>query len=1230
MAQRTGQGASTLSQAAGGERLPTLPVLLAFVHACDGDPEEWEARWRQAAAETAASPRPDDENAVPPYRGLARFEPGDADMFFGRDQLTDSLLELTRTHRFSAVFGPSGSGKSSLLRAGLIPRLRTPDPAGPQPAALRVLTPGEHPLRTHEKRLIPKDGGETWLIVDQFEELYTLCTDSAERNEFIDRLLTAGDPASRLRVILAVRADFLGHCAQHSALTAALQHGTLLAGPMSRDELREAIVKPAQSAGLIVERSLTARLLDDVEEEPGALPLLSHALLETWHRRKGRALTESAYEAAGGLHGAIARTAEVAYTRLAPGQADLARRVLLRLINPGDGTPDTRRPTARTELHLDDHDDTATVLEHLTRARLLTLDGDTVDLAHEALISSWPRLRAWIEEDRERLRTHRQLTGAARTWHALGRDPGALYRGTRLAVAEETFPIADRRATLTKQEAAFLTASTDRLRHEHRRRRVFGGVLSLVVVLAVLAGGMAWQQNRSSEHRRTEAAANRVAAVADNTRYSDPVTAMRLSQAAWDTADTVETRSALFAAAMQREEDRFAPPGASQAGDLFLSADGNVLVQASNSRVMTWDVSSHRRTGLFKGFGEGSWTVQALSPDARRLALDADDRLVIWDIARGRPIGSPLASRAPFMTVFGPSGRTLLAEQSDGAGPATMRVWDLNRRRTLFQHPVPTFESAGISADDRFVALCPQSPGRVQLWRVAGGRRIPLQDTPAVGAADNCALTFSRDSRRVTIAVGGSVSTWDTSSGRQVGHFTNRAYSNLRYSGDGHFLVASNDSGIDIWRQPPLDDQPVMTYPIPSDKADDFRLDAGGRFIRYMASTGATTAAGSVVRTITLGDLTRLPWRSELSDGAWYSPDGSRLAIARRAGGKDRFWFADARTGRDTAQLPAADCPVTATSSGDRDREVEGGCTPAMSFSANGGTAAYALLPADEPTPRQQVVLWHQAGGPATLSLRLKHPALIRAIALSPDAAQLFLSARSGNGSEWIEVWDTHNRSRIRLIEGMGGTSMTVSPDGQLLAASDGRYAEVSTGRVGHLPLGFDTSETVESGGVASSLPPQNNIGTLTFSPDGKYLAAGDLSGRVTLLDGSLKRRLGIMSGLVTSDRQDAAAAVIALAFSSTGGTLAVGGDDGTVRLWDVAANQPLGTALPTPSDTVQALSFAPGNDTLYVASDYVPSQTYKVSPKAAAATVCTRADGGPSPREWHQMIPEVPYRRLC
>ncbi|GAA0943268.1 hypothetical protein GCM10009576_082400 [Streptomyces rhizosphaericus] len=351
MAARTGHGASTLSEAAAGERLPTLPVVLAYVEACGGDAEEWEERWRQAAAEEAAEPRSDDA-AEPPYRGLARYEPDDAAWFFGRDQLIDDLLHLTAHHRITAVVGASGSGKSSLLRAGLIPRLRSTDNPDLRPAALRVITPGAHPLPDHGRRLVPKEGEEadTWLVVDQMEELYTLCADPAERTRFIDRLLNAQAPDSRLRVLIAVRADFFGHLADRRPLADALRDATLLVPPMNRDELREAIVKPAQAARLIVERTLTARIIDEVDGEPGALPLMSHALLETWHRRKGRALSLTAYEAAGGIHGAVARTAEDLYTDLSPDQAACARRILLRLVTPGEGAQDTRRPAPREEL----------------------------------------------------------------------------------------------------------------------------------------------------------------------------------------------------------------------------------------------------------------------------------------------------------------------------------------------------------------------------------------------------------------------------------------------------------------------------------------------------------------------------------------------------------------------------------------------------------------------------------------------------------------------------------------------------------------------------------------------------------------------------------------------------------------------------------------------------------------------------------------------------------------
>lgn len=281
LAQRAGYSVTTLSQAAAGEQLPTLPVVLAYAAACGGDPVEWEARWKRTTDEVAALGSGGDAVAAePPYRGLARFETGDGDLFFGRDRLTTDLLDLLRRRRFAAVFGPSGSGKSSLLRAGLIPALQHAQDTDLRPGAIRILTPGEHPLHTHARAFTPRGtapsagaaGIDTFVVVDQFEEIFTLCQDSAERARFIGLLLAARRPESRLRILIAVRADFYGHCAEHRDLAGALRDAHLLVGPMSRAELREAIVKPATATGLTVERALTARLVEEVTDAPGGLP----------------------------------------------------------------------------------------------------------------------------------------------------------------------------------------------------------------------------------------------------------------------------------------------------------------------------------------------------------------------------------------------------------------------------------------------------------------------------------------------------------------------------------------------------------------------------------------------------------------------------------------------------------------------------------------------------------------------------------------------------------------------------------------------------------------------------------------------------------------------------------------------------------------------------------------------------------------------------------------------
>ncbi|WP_189218101.1 MULTISPECIES: nSTAND1 domain-containing NTPase [Streptomyces] len=461
MARRAGYSGPTLSSAAAGERLPSLPVALAYVSACGGQGEPWERRWRELTALLAGRPVAHAEDEPAPYRGLSRFEPEDGALFFGREQLVDDLVGLVREHRFVALVGASGSGKSSLLRAGLVPALRGPDAGDGRPAAIRICTPGEDPLPAHGALLRPAEGdGDTVLVVDQFEEVFTLCQDPARRAEFLDALLRPGADAaaSRLRVVIAVRADFYGRCAEHHGLVEALNTASLLVGPMTPEQVREAIVGPARAGRLVVERALTTRMVADVAQEPGALPLMSHALLELWHRRRARTLTLDAYEAFGGVQGAVAHTAEEVFAGFTEAQTRIARAMLLRLITPGEEAPDTRRPAGRAELvHSADAE---AVLEALVRARLLTVDGSGVDLTHEALITAWPRLRNWVETDRERLRLQRRLTESAREWEQLGRDPDALYRGARLLTVRDAFLTADGpSADLTPLEREFLTES---------------------------------------------------------------------------------------------------------------------------------------------------------------------------------------------------------------------------------------------------------------------------------------------------------------------------------------------------------------------------------------------------------------------------------------------------------------------------------------------------------------------------------------------------------------------------------------------------------------------------------------------------------------------------------------------------------------------------------------------------------------------------------------------------
>ncbi|MEU3570325.1 hypothetical protein AB0E96_18155 [Kitasatospora sp. NPDC036755] len=1255
MAGRTRYSVATLSRAAGGQQLPSLPVVSAYVEACGGDAAEWERRWHAVVREAAAG---GGDDAGAPYRGLARYEPGDRDRFFGRDGLVADLLELVDSRRLVAVVGASGSGKSSLLRAGLIPALRDRGATGTGPAAVRILTPGPRPASDHAAVPAPASGpGDTVLVVDQFEEAFTLCADPAERAAFLGLLLAACEPDSRLRVVLAVRADFFGRCAEHHGLAVALREATLLVGPMGAAELREAIVKPAADAGLIVERALTSRIIEEVEGEPGGLPLLSHALLETWRRRKGRALTVAAYESAGGVRGAVARTAEEAYTGLTPRQAVIARRVLLRLVAPGDGTQVTGRPADRAELEssgaVDADADTASVLEALARARLITLDGDTVHLAHEALISCWPRLNGWVEDARERLRHHRRLTEAARAWEDLGRDPGALYRGIRLAAAEAAFAAGGHRDDLTPAELRFLTAGLAARDQEHRRAarstrrlRTLLAALSALVVLALLAGVMAWQQSRTGERRRTEAAARRAAAVADGMRSSDPVTAMRLSLASWRAADLPESRSALLGAAVQADRDVFTDPPSGRAVQQthFLSGDGRTVVGVGRDEVVAWDVGTHRRVASLPGLGAEADDVEDLSADGRTLVVFRYDHVNVWDLTAGSAGGAPVASH-PFdpgsdgtAARLGPSGRTLLLYATEGAddvvqlrdsrtgrlllerrvraaerrsagrddlrrvpGARQQQMW---RELRVLNYPYP---DASVSPDDRLMALCVPG-GPVQVWNVPEQREVPVPGAPEVSARQclGQAVGFTPDSRRLTVVDGEGVRIWDLASGTELPRIEHADITEAAFSADGTLMVASDGEELLLWR---LDtpSTPILRHPLANTDAGQFRLDPEEHRIRYLE--GST---GAAVRTVDLTNALAPAWTSRPVAAAVFSPDGRTLAtvLAHEEDSSYSIQLRDPRGGGQVVDLPVGSClpPWEGT-------RLSFSCPVVMAFRPDGGAFAYGVVDRRQPTAPPRVSVWDVSAGRTTGALDLAAPdrrvaVEVNAIAFTPDGRSLLVSRMPRE--EAVEVWDIAGGARTRVISGIGGEQLAVRPDGRLLVASHNQVADLPAGR------------------AAARTFTQNTTHAVAFGPGGTYLATGDEAGRVTLWDGSAERNLGVLPGTFRPDTARALDPISALAFSHDGRALAAAGTDGTLRMWDLASHQPLGPALPVPGGAALSLAFGPDDRTLRTATEHVPVHEVTVAPDREAVEVCERAGGGLPRADWEIYLPEVPYRKVC
>ena len=824
---------------------------------------ENEPEWLARLLELAQSSRQEDV-PVPgfaPYKGLLFFDEVDADLFFGREALTSHLvnrvgdLALDSASRFLAVVGASGSGKSSLVRAGLAAALKRDG------WDVHIFTPGAYPARALEGQLQFGHGkpelDHFLVLVDQFEETFTLCRDELERVSFIEGLLNlAQDPSRRVTVVIALRADFYSHCAQYPLLRQSVAAQQEYIGQMSRDELRSAIEEPAKRGGWEFEPGLVDLLLNDIgadgtgQPEPGALPLLSHALLATWERRRGRLLTLDGYQASGGVRGAIAETAESVFTdQLNQTQQEIAKDVFLRLTELGEGTEDTRRRAALNELVRQSAEapQLRAVLNTLAEARLVTLNEDSAEVAHEALIREWQRLHEWLTQDREGLLLHRHLTESTYEWEARGHDPAELYRGARLAQAREWASAYEER--LNAAERAFLTASIqqehhDALEREAQRQReleaaqklaeterqraedqahaatqlrkrayYFVGAFTLALMMAGIALFFGTQVRQAAVTARANeqiAFSRELAVQAKLNLTVDPERSILLALAALDQAHTLQATNVLHEAVSASRVRLTLQGHEGVINELTYSPDGRMLASAgADKTARLWDAATGKEL-LIIPF-QVPVTHLSFSPDGTRLATGAGDGSVhILEVSSGedlltfdtsREAGAPL-----YMVVaFHPGGQMLATIDQY---TSEVNFWDSTSGDLLFTLSDPSWlglepgvnlipDGIAFSYDGSLLAINLYSNGlnrgRVEIWNVDTRQIVQTLGEPfdAVHVS-----AFSPDGTRLVMPSGpdGHAGVWDIASG-EILFSLQETLNVVRYSADGTRLLAAAGGG---------------------------------------------------------------------------------------------------------------------------------------------------------------------------------------------------------------------------------------------------------------------------------------------------------------------------------------------------------------------------------------------------------------------------------------------------
>jgi WD40 repeat protein/class 3 adenylate cyclase len=1153
-----------------------------------------------------------------PYKGLASFEAADARSFFGRERLVGELAARTVGVGLLAVVGASGSGKSSVLAAGLVPSLAAGLLPGSERWSFAAVVPGERPSLALEAALArQRTGDRRVVVIDQFEEVFTVCSDEGERAAFIGRVVELAADPEQEAIVIGLRGDFYARCAGYPDFARLVAANQVLVGAMTADELKRAIELPARRAGARVDAALVETLAAEVGDEPGALPLLSTALVELWFEQSDGRLRLESHQRLGGMRGAVARLAESSHENLDDAQRDAAQRLFLRLVTVGAEGVATRRRVSRAELDLSQDAVLASVVERLTEDRLLTADETSVEIAHEALLREWPRLEGWLADDAHGRELREHLIESAKRWDEAGREPAELYRGPRLAATLDW--AAPRAVELNALERDFLDESrrngeleAERQRRQNRRLRIALVAAAVLLAAAVVAGVLALIQRSQARSAATAAVAQSLGAQGVSEPRID--LAMLLARGSVALDPTVRTRSDLLTTLLRVPTlVRTYHWNANRNSLVAVSPDGRTIaIDDNNAHTVVEDTATGARIGTV-----GADTI-GFGPDGSLLtapggALGGRSGVIVVRNARSprlavtRTIPFPPSFRTPSAGVaviqIGIANGRLAVEltrsrdtpdgpQTVGAGVAQYDYSTGRPAAPLIKLPVSADGFSYVGGDRRLIYSDGQS---LTVLDATTGRRIR---TYPVGATP---FAVTRNGRTLAFAAGEAVSFLDLRTGKVTPGIGSQAggVDRMSFTPDGNTLVTSGEDG------------QTLVWDVPSHSVrETLTGHAGPIHGQAMSTDGSTLYTGSFDTNALGWDLTgdrSFPptfqaVKTDPAAGAWtlaISPDSRTVAVGSTTG-KVSLW--NAKTLRPEQTFAAAPGVVSAVAFGDHGHEL----LVASDAGVHRPTTAWLRV-------------WRLGPDPSLVRTINVHGFLSWA-AWSPDGRTLVGTAASaesipGSKHGFVRAWNASTGRTLWTSAVKHGYPLyaTFAPRGKALAVSEYESgAEV-----------LDPS----TGAVESKLavPGLYTFGA-SYSPDGTKLATTDWDGTLDLWN----PKTGASLAKIPDPDKGVGSSV---AWSPDGQTIALTDQSNTLRLFDVATRREIGPPFqlgaPFQNDNPYA-AFTRDGTHVVVSDDTGRTWVVPVKLSAWEAAACRIANRNLTRAEWNEFLPGRQYRRFC